>query len=170
MSHTNAMHTSNAAAAASVTSEQGTAQQVNCTGSFDLPCRADHAFPLFSPEGERHWVKGWDPRPVFPETIVFGRDTVFTEAHSGEEAIWTIVDVDWQTHRAEYVRFAPASHTARILVKIDSVAERATLPSRTPSPHSATNASTLLESFSESAHAARMKDWQHQIAAYLEKR
>jgi hypothetical protein len=34
----------------------GNAQQVIRTGGFDLPCDADTAFPLFSPEGERECV------------------------------------------------------------------------------------------------------------------
>jgi hypothetical protein len=39
---------------------QGNAQQVIRTGGFDLPCDADTAFPLFSPEGEREWASGWN--------------------------------------------------------------------------------------------------------------
>jgi hypothetical protein len=54
------------------------AQQVSRTGSFDLPYAADALFPLFSPEGEREWIKDWNPRPVFPDSIAFRRDTVFT--------------------------------------------------------------------------------------------
>ncbi len=104
---------------------RGSAEQVSRTGSFELPCPADIAFPLFSPDGERNWVKGWDPTPVFPERIEFARDTVFRTADAGEQAIWTIVAADWQTHRAEYVRVAPDSHTAHIEVKIESLpAER----------------------------------------------
>src|ERR1039458_4284454 len=65
---------------------QDTAQQVSRTGSFELPCAADTSFPLFSPEGERDWVKGWSPTPVFPERIEFTRDTVFREGSASEEA------------------------------------------------------------------------------------
>src|ERR1039458_2466296 len=104
---------------------QGTAQQISRTGSFDLPCSASVAFPLFSPEGERDWVKGWAPTPVFPGEIEFARDTVFREGSAGEEAVWTILEADGEAHRAEYVRLAADSHTAHILVKVERLgAER----------------------------------------------
>lgn len=45
-------------AAANTALAQG-ARQVRRSGSFELPCSTDTAFPLFSPEGERAWVKDW---------------------------------------------------------------------------------------------------------------
>jgi hypothetical protein len=145
------------------------ARQVHCDGSFDLECDADTAFPFFSPEGEREWVTGWDPKPVFPEQIVFDRDAVFREGTA--EAIWTIIDVDWQTHRAEYVRLAPASHSAHIIVKVE-----ATESSRSQVSVSYTvtafgeNAAALLDAFSEPAYAARMQDWKRRICGLLASR
>ena len=148
---------------------QVVAQQVSRTGTFDLACGADTAFPLFSPEGEREWIKEWNPRPVFPDTIAFRCDTVFREGDGSEEAVWTILDADWQTHRAEYVRLAPVSHTAHIVVKIDLLA-----PDRTRVTVSYTvtafgdHAARLLEAFSESAYVEKMRRWQSLIGEYLE--
>lgn len=148
-----------------------TAEQVSRTESFELPCAADSAFPLFSPEGERDWVKGWDPQPIFPERIAFARDTVFREGKAGEEAVWTIVDADWKAHRAEYVRVAPGSHTARVLVKIESLAEER---SKVVVSYTVTafgeQARNLLEAFSEKSYIAKMRDWQRDISAYLQRR
>lgn len=148
---------------------QETAQQVSRTGGFDLPCSPDVAFPLFSPEGERVWVTGWDPRPVFPETVAFQRDTVFREGSAGHEAVWTILDADWQAHRAEYVRVAAASHAARIVVQINPSGPGR---SRVVVSYTVTafgkDAATLLESFSETAYAAKMQNWQRWISAYLD--
>jgi len=147
------------------------AQQISRTGSFDLPCSADTAFPLFSPEGEREWVKGWDPRPVFPDRVEFSRDTVFREGNAGEEAVWTIVDADWQAHRAEYVRVAHASHTARIVVKVEPLGpQRSTVVVSYTVTAFGENAENLLDAFSDKAYTAKMHDWQHKISAYLEKR
>lgn len=148
-----------------------TAQQVTREGAFDLNCDADKAFPLFSPEGEREWIKEWDPRAVFPETVEFRRDTVFRQGRGDEEAVWTIVEVDWKTHRAEYVRAAALSHAAHIVVKVD--------PTGTRSCHVTVGYSVtawgeqgenLLDSFSETAYAAKMRNWQRQIQEYLEKK
>jgi len=149
----------------------GTAQQVSRTGSFDLPCDADTAFPFFSPEGEREWVQGWDPRPVFPSKIEFARDTVFREGRGDEEATWTILDTDWQAHRAEYVRVAPHSHAAHIVVKVEALSGGR---SKVVVSYSITafgkSPEGLVAAFSEEAYAAKMRDWQQRISACLKGR
>ena len=146
-------------------------QQVSRIGSFELPCAANTAFPLFSPEGEREWVKGWAPTPVFPDRIEFARDTVFREGEGEEEAVWTIVDADWQTHRAEYVRVAPHSHAAHIVVKVEPLG---TGRSKVVVSYTVTafgeHAASLVGAFSEAAYTAKMRDWQKQIGAHLEGR
>ncbi|MGA7401742.1 MAG: hypothetical protein WCC99_11670 [Candidatus Sulfotelmatobacter sp.] len=149
---------------------QETAQQVSRTGSFELQCAVDTAFPLFSPEGERDWVKGWDPKPVFPERIAFARDTVFREGKAGEEAVWTIVDADWKMHRAEYVRVAPGSHTAHVVVQIESLAaEQSEVVVSYTVTAFGEHAKSLLEAFSDKAYVGKMRDWQEQISLYLQR-
>lgn len=149
----------------------GRAKQVSRTGTFELPCNADIAFPLFSPEGERKWVVGWDPRPIFPDQIVFEPNTVFRQGQGAEEAVWTILEADWQRHRAEYVRVDPSSHAARIIVAVEPLSR-----SRCHVVVSYTvtvfgdNTAAQLESFSENAYAEKMGNWRRQIASYLESR
>lgn len=154
--------------AVTVSSQASGAQQVRRTGAFDLDCRADIAFPLFSPEGERLWIKEWNPRPIFPDTIAFQADTVFRQGEGVQQAVWTILDVDWQRHRAEYVRLAPASHAARIVVQIDAHGHDAC---RVCVSYTLTvfgqDAASLLESFSVSAFAEKMQNWQRWTSEYL---
>jgi hypothetical protein len=159
------------AALANVSSTGHRPQQVSRIGSFDLPCSADTAFPLFSPEGEREWIKEWNPRPVFPEKIEFSRDTVFAQGAASEEAVWTILDADWQGHRAEYVRVVPGSHTAHIVVNVEPLAadrSRVTVSYTVTAfgPHG----DAMLRQFSEDAYAVKMGNWQRQIIALLETR
>jgi hypothetical protein len=145
------------------------ARQVSRSGSFELPCSAELAFPLFSPEGERDWVTGWDPRPVFPEKIAFERNTVFREGKGDNDAIWMIVDADWKTHRAEYVRVASASHAARIVVKVEAQGtERSNVKVSYTVTAFGANAESLLDAFSEEAYAAKMREWQKRFEALLE--
>jgi hypothetical protein len=147
------------------------AQQAIRTGGFDLPCDADTAFPLFSPEGEREWAPGWNPIAVYPETIAFTTNTVFRLGQGPEESVWTILQADSQIHIADYVRVAPASHIARIRVNVEPVSPNR---SHVIVSYAVTafgeNASTVLEPFSESGYAQRMRDWQRQISECLEMR
>jgi hypothetical protein len=144
------------------------ARQVRRIGSFELPCDAEVAFPLFSPEGERNWVTGWDPRPVFPERIAFDRDTVFRQGQGDDDAVWMIVDVDWKTRRAEYVRVAPDSHTAHIDVKVERLdGERSEVTVSYTVTAFGANVEALLQTFSEEAFADKMRDWQERIRSFL---
>ncbi len=150
------------------TKEIEAAQQISRIGSFELPCSPEDAFPLFSPEGERGWVPGWDPQPVFPATIAFARDTVFREGKGDQEATWTIVDADCQTHRAEYIRLAPASHAAHIVVKVEPLGQESSSVTVTYTVTAfGEHARSLLENFSAEAYAEKMQNWQRWIAAYL---
>lgn len=154
-----------------VRSDAARAQQVRCTGGFDLDCDADAAFPFFSPEGEREWVSDWDPKPVYPDQIAFARDTVFREGKGAHEAVWTIVDVDSQIHRAEYVRLAPASHSAHIIVEIEPAQSgRCRVIVSYVVTAFGDDQPGLLHSFSETVYATRMHDWKQRITACLANR
>lgn len=144
------------------------AQQISRSGEFSLACSAEEAFPMFSPEGERTWVPGWNPQPVFPGTIDFSRDTVFRQGDGDEETIWTIVDVDVESHRAEYVRVAPASHAAHIIVKVHPLDSENCRVTVAYTVTAFGKESTLLEAFSENAYAEKMRNWRRQITACLE--
>lgn len=146
-----------------------TAQQVCRRGEFDLPCTADKVLPFFSPEGEREWVKGWDPRPVFPERIEFRRDTVFRQGEGVEDALWTVVDVDWKSHRAEYVRVAPMSHAAHIVVKVDPAQHGCHVGVTYVVTAFGDDSTSVCDSFSEVAFAGKMRNWQAGIGACLER-
>jgi hypothetical protein len=108
---------------------------------------------------------------VFPEEIEFRRDTVFRQGEDEEEAVWAIIDADWETHRAEYIRVATASHTAHILVAIESLASQRCLVtvSYTVTAFGA-DRQHLIDAFSETAYAAKMSKWQRQINECLETR
>lgn len=151
-------------------STQVAVQQVKREGGFELPCSADTAFPLFSPEGERLWIKEWNPAPIFPDTIEFRRDTVFRQGTGDGDAIWTIVDADWKSHRAEYVRVAPASHAAHIVVKVDPAGPESCYVNVSFIVTAfAEHGHTLLDSFSEIAYRSKMKTWERQIREYLDR-
>lgn len=144
------------------------AQQISRSGGFELPCSADAAFPLFSAEGERLWIKEWNPRPIFPDTIEFRRDTLFSQGEGIELATWWTVDVDWNRHRAEYVRVAPESHAAHIIVKVDANGPHRCYINLDYTVTSLTEqGEAALHSFAEGAYATKMRNWQRQISDYL---
>ncbi len=75
-------------------------------------------FPLFTPEGERRWVEGWNPESVYPADGAAELHSVFlTHNHAAQPSIWAIVGLDAEHFRVSYLRAAPDSHVAFIAVE-----------------------------------------------------
>lgn len=92
------------------------ALHVERTGELRVPLPLARAFPLFTPEGERSWVPGWNPvylHPTHPSAEV---GTVFTTHHGGEETHWLILQHEPARGIAEYARFAVGSRAGTVHV------------------------------------------------------
>lgn len=88
-------------------------------GSFDLPLAAYDAFDLFTAEGERRWVEGWNP------AVLSGGDgsepgSIFLTDHGGEHCIWTVIDANRQAGRLHYSRVSPGRRAGTVRVEIAS--------------------------------------------------
>jgi len=102
-----------------------TTDQVVREGSFELETSADKALQFFTPEGERAWVKGWDPKPMYPPQagVVFKTNSVFRLDQGGERSLWTIVEADLQEHIAEYIYVVEGERLSRVRVQIQPLSE-----------------------------------------------
>ncbi|HSS27028.1 MAG TPA: hypothetical protein VLL50_03690 [Usitatibacter sp.] len=85
--------------------------------SFILELPATRAFPLFEPEGERAWAKGWDPRYVHPSNGRAEAGMVFTTSHGGEDTVWLVTRHEPAAGIVEYARVTPGSRIATVLVQ-----------------------------------------------------
>ena len=85
--------------------------------SFTLDMPVGKAFPLFEPEGERAWAKGWDPVYVHPPSGKAEQGMVFTTSHGGEDTIWMLIRHEPASGIVEYARVTPGSRTATVLVQ-----------------------------------------------------
>ena len=93
------------------------AERIVRTHHFELPSAPREALCLFTPEGERQWAEGWDPRYVHPPD---GRTTagmVFTTGHGGEETLWTMTRYEPESGLAEYLRVTPGSRMGTVRVQ-----------------------------------------------------
>ena len=83
-----------------------------------LPIEPAEALSLFTPEGERDWVPGWDPEPVHAPGGSLSREgAVFRTAHGGEETVWLVLRVDPSEGVADYVRITPGSRLGTVHVR-----------------------------------------------------
>lgn len=133
--------------------------------SLTVALQLDDAMELFTPEGERRWVPGWEP--VYAE----GRPaddtapgTVFTTRSDEGPTTWIVLDRD--AHGFRYARVS-AGRTAGTVTVRGEPGPNATATTVTViydlSAVSATGAETL-EKF-RSSYEDYIREWQNAIAA-----
>jgi hypothetical protein len=84
--------------------------------AFSLPLQAEAALKLFTPEGERLWIKEWDPQYFHPETGETKEGMVFTTGDGDTLTYWTMVDFDLKRQQVRYVRLTPGSRSTIVHV------------------------------------------------------
>ena len=100
-----------------------TAERIVRTHHFELPLPPDEAFGLFTPEGERAWAEGWDPRYLHPADGRTAAGMVFTTGHGGEETLWTMTRHEPECGTAEYLRVTPGSRMGTVRVQCSQAGE-----------------------------------------------
>lgn len=92
------------------------ASHVLRAASFELDLPRDRAFELFTPEGERAWAPGWDPRYLHPVDGTPGAGMVFTTSMS-EETLWMMLRHEQADGYVEYLRCTPGSRIGVVRVR-----------------------------------------------------
>jgi hypothetical protein len=76
----------------------------------------DKVFPLFTPEGETHWIPSWKYTPIFPASGATEHDMVF---RTDGQTLWTLAVYD-PPRRSIYVHASP-DEIARIEVECSAM-------------------------------------------------
>lgn len=134
------------------------------SGELTLPLPLGHVFPLFSPEGERAWVAGWDPEYLHPTHPSLAAGTVFRTTHDGEETVWLVLRYDTHLAVAEYGRFTPGSRVGTVSVQCHEEATAVTRVSVTYALTALSPAGNTVLTELTAAHYSRMlRDWQEAL-------
>ena len=159
-----------AGAQSELSREKKATEQIIREGSFELDTSADRALLFFTPEGERAWVKGWDPKPIYPPQggVAFKVNSVFRVDQDGERSLWTIVEADLQEHIAEYVYVVEGERMSRVRVQIQPLSEEHCRV-RVHYVHTATSEKGLhfVASVTEESYAQKMRDWHRMVNAAI---
>lgn len=87
--------------------------------SFELARPITEVFPLFSPEGEKHWVPGWDYDNIMGTTEL-SEDYVFltkNHAHGATDAIWLVKKYEPATPLVQYYKVEPDNKVGIVTVQ-----------------------------------------------------
>ncbi len=93
--------------------------QVEYTEDFQISQPVEILFPLFSAEGEKYWVPGWDYKNVMGTTDLH-EDYVFlteTHDHATSDAIWLVKKHQPDSYYVEFYRIEPEEKVGVISVK-----------------------------------------------------
>ena len=112
-------HPASSGPGAAMATDDGERVRVERAGVVAMALSAEEAFLLFSAEGERRWVAGWDPRYPHPAASGAGEGLVFQTTHrDGRTATWVQTRHEPAAGAASFVYVVPGHHTAIVDVVV----------------------------------------------------
>jgi len=96
--------------------------------NFQIEQPVDVVFPLFSPEGEKYWVPGWDYKNIMGSTDLFEDYIFVTENHdhAASDAIWLVKNYDPGSHSVVFYKVEPEEKVGIITVICDAISHSKT--------------------------------------------
>ena len=145
-------------------------KSISYTKSFEMRIPIAKLFPLFSPEGEKKWVPGWDYENVMRTTELF-EDYVFltnTHDHGTTGAIWIVKKYDPESHLVQYYKIEPEDKIGVVTVKCMEIEGDKTQVQVTYKYIAlSTKGEMFVSEFSESVYEKFIGEWQTFLSDYF---
>jgi hypothetical protein len=92
--------------------------------SFQMNHSAEELFPLFSAEGEKLWMPGWDYENIIGSTDLYEDYIFLTSGHHGEtKAIWLVKRYEPSSYFVQFYMVNPYDRVGIVSVLCKPVAE-----------------------------------------------
>ncbi len=122
-------------------------------------------FALFTPEGERRWVPGWEPEYLH-RAEHDGVDTAFRTSHGGEDTLWMVLEYDVEDGCLGYARVTPGSRLGTVMLDIEPIDDTSCWVTVCYELTALSDAGNeLLGRFTQRAFEEMCADWEARIAA-----
>jgi hypothetical protein len=149
------------------------ANSTSHTAAFVINQAAETLFPLFSPEGERLWVPGWEYDNILGITRLH-EDYVFltrSHDHAAAEAVWIVKKYDSENRRVQFYKIEPNEKLGIISVRCDPLDLHSTRVEVTYTYVGLSESGNrFVETFSEEKYKDFIEEWKTLLEAYFEKR
>ena len=98
-------------------------KSISHTKSFAISVPIADLFPLFSPEGEKLWVPGWDYENVMGTTELSEDYLFLTDSHDhgAQKAIWIVKRYEPSDYLVEFYRVEPGEKVGVVSVACQEV-------------------------------------------------
>jgi hypothetical protein len=103
-------------------------KQVKHTEDFQIDQPVEDLFPLFSAEGEKRWVPGWDFKNIMGYNELHENYVFVTKNHDHalSEAVWLVKKYDPDSHYVEFYKVEPGYKIGIITVKCNAISKSKT--------------------------------------------
>lgn len=153
-----------------MTTKAASLKRIKQTGVLSLNGLPDDTFPLFTAEGEYHWIPGWDPELIYPNREKTEDGTIFISSDiPGHKTYWLTVSYDPETRRAIYSSVTPDVWIMRLDVACDPGPDDTTIASMTFTFTGLSKAgnNVVEQMFGEKVFEARARQMEQWINHYL---
>lgn len=144
--------------------------RVKYTETFRLGQPVDVLFPLFSAEGEKLWVPGWDYRNIM-DSYELHEDYVFITAnhdYAEGDAIWLVKCYEPDNHYVQFYKVEPGDKVGIISVQCDAVTGSQTDVHVTYEYIALSeHGSKFVAEFTQEKYRAFIGEWQHLLENYF---
>ena len=148
-----------------------TMNRVRHSADFQLDQPADIPFPLFSAEGEKLWIPGWDYENVMGAND-FHEDYIFlteNHDHAANKAIWLVKRYKPSEYLVEFYKVEPDEKVGVITVKCRALSETKTKVSVTYEYIAISEqGNAFISSFTSLEYNDFIAEWQQLLEAYFE--
>jgi len=145
--------------------------QIRHTHDFTIDQPVDVLFPLFSAEGEKLWVPGWDYEDV-GESKELHEDYVFrttSHDHGTASAVWIIKRYEPADHHVQMYKVEPDDKVGIITVQCLAVAEHRTCVEVTYEYIGLSDSgNAFIDGFTEAQYHAFIGEWKDLLVRYFE--
>lgn len=143
----------------------GKPRRVRQSGAFHLPLPPQAAFHLFTAEGEKLWVPGWDPEILGETPQQAG--LVFLTGEDEERTIWTVLESDPAVGRVRYSRVTPGSRAGTVEVNIAAEAAGSRIEVTYDLTALSNAGAIALEAYAGNQFTSMLTQWRTLIGQYL---
>jgi hypothetical protein len=146
---------------------------VEHTTNIQIDQPAEVLFPLFSPEGEKLWVPGWEyenisASPELHEDFIF---TTKAHDHAQSDAIWLVKRYDPHAYLVEYYKIEPQQKVGVIQVQCQPLSQSKTIIQVTYEYIALSEAGEeFVKGFTSQVYEDFIAEWQQWLEVYFKQR
>lgn len=147
-------------------------RKVKHTASFNISQPIHVLFPLFSAEGEKHWVPGWDYKNISEGTELHEDYIFLTKAHdhATTDAIWVVKKYDPEKYYVQFYKVEAGDKVGIIEIKCIELSESCTEVQVTYEYIGLSHkGNQFIEKFSSSDYEVFISEWKTLLEIYFDK-